>query len=289
MKCLVIGGSRYFGRHLVRNLIQAGHSVTLLTRGTTDDGFGTAVDRLTGDRDDEQSLISCIGKRAWDVAYDQIGYSPNAAKMLCNALKGRAGRLIFTSSQSVYASGPDIKETVFDPLTKPLTWGGREDFDYPEAKRLAEAVYMQNAAMPVTCVRIPIVLGPDDYTKRLHFHVDHVRNDQPIFFPAIQSKISFIASTDAGRFLAWLGTQDLRGPVNACSQHPIVLKDLMTRIETTLNKKAVYADQATEANGSPFGIEADWYMNTDRARNAGFTFTTLSDWLPPLIHDLATI
>lgn len=287
MKCLVIGGTRYFGKHLVHDLRKAGHDVTILTRGQTADEFGSEIEHLTGDRDDASSLTTCLAERSWDVVYDQIGYSPDAARMLCRALGDRAGRLIFTSSQSVYAPGADVKETQFDPHTKPVVWGKREDFTYAEAKRLSEAVYIQTADMPVTCVRIPIVLGTDDYTKRLHFHVDRVRDGVPIYFPAVESKISFISSTDAGRFLAWLSTQSLDGPINGCSPQPIALRDLMSLIEAVVHKKAVFADEANETNHSPFGIAADGYMNVDRAEHAGFVFTPLVDWLPALVRTLA--
>ena len=35
MKILVIGGTRYFGIHMVNKLLEQGHEVTIATRGKT--------------------------------------------------------------------------------------------------------------------------------------------------------------------------------------------------------------------------------------------------------------
>ncbi len=37
MKILVIGGTRYFGIHMVNKLLERGHKVTIATRGKTPD------------------------------------------------------------------------------------------------------------------------------------------------------------------------------------------------------------------------------------------------------------
>ncbi len=39
MNILVIGGTRFMGKHLVLELIKSGHKVTIATRGRTADPF----------------------------------------------------------------------------------------------------------------------------------------------------------------------------------------------------------------------------------------------------------
>jgi nucleoside-diphosphate-sugar epimerase len=163
-----------------------------------------------------------------------------------------------------------------------------EDFSYDEGKRLAEAVYSQTASFPVAHIRFPIVLGTDDYTKRLHFHIERIFSGNPIYFPALDSKISFVSAVDAGTFLGWLATQKFSGPMNACSPEPIALRDLMGHIESRLQKKAVYAETVNDINASPFGIDADWYMNTQLAQSRGFEFMKLSAWLPKLTDEISS-
>ena len=42
-RILVIGGTRFFGLRLVEGLLEAGHAVTLATRGRAADPFGGRV------------------------------------------------------------------------------------------------------------------------------------------------------------------------------------------------------------------------------------------------------
>lgn len=44
MNILVIGGTRFFGIHMVNELLTAGHDVTIATRGKVSDSFGDKVD-----------------------------------------------------------------------------------------------------------------------------------------------------------------------------------------------------------------------------------------------------
>lgn len=46
MKILVIGGTRYFGIHMVNKLLEQGHEVTIATRGKTPDSYGDKVERI---------------------------------------------------------------------------------------------------------------------------------------------------------------------------------------------------------------------------------------------------
>jgi nucleoside-diphosphate-sugar epimerase len=283
MKCVVFGGTRFFGKKLVNNLVDSGHDVTIVTRGNTPDDFGSHVRRVLADRSNRKDLESKLGSEQWDVAFDQIGYSPDDAHTLIDVLKDRVGRLIFTSSQSVYDSGQQISEGIFDPMSKPIQHGNRDSFSYQEGKRLAEAVYHQKATFPVTSVRFPIVLGFDDYTRRLHFHIERIQRGDPIYFPSMESRISFIEASDAAKFLAWAATVDVTGPINACSPDFVKLGDLVSLLEAKLKKPLVAGEKSMEACLSPFGVESDWNMDTSRAQSLGFEFQKISDWMPALV------
>ena len=50
MNILVIGGTRFFGVHMVNALLKNGHNVTIATRGITADNFGDKVTRVMLDR-----------------------------------------------------------------------------------------------------------------------------------------------------------------------------------------------------------------------------------------------
>ena len=43
MKILVIGRTRFFGIHMVEELLKAGHDITIATRGKASDTFGNRL------------------------------------------------------------------------------------------------------------------------------------------------------------------------------------------------------------------------------------------------------
>lgn len=287
-KVLVLGGTRFFGKKLVELLLQNGDSqVTILTRGVTEDDFGDRVTRLAVDRTDEAALERAVGDIDWDIVYDNICFSPDEAAAAVRIFAGRAKRYILTSSLSVYNPQPEIlTEADFDPAHYPLKLGGKADFSYQEGKRLAETVLLQTADFPVAAVRFPIVLGTDDYTRRLHFHIEHVQAGQPIGIPNPQAEISFIRSDEAADFLHWLGSSTLTGPVNACSDGTLTIGGVISIVEAATGKPAVVRRETADSDSSPFGIEESWVMDTAKARSAGFSFLSLSEWFPELVTSL---
>lgn len=289
-KVLVLGGTRFFGKRLVELLLQDQDSeVTILTRGLTEDTFGERVTRLAVDRTDEAALERAVGDTVWDIVYDNICFSPDEAAAAVRILAGRAKRYILTSSLSVYDPQPEaLAEADFDPARYPLKPGGKDDLSYQEGKRQAEAVLLQTADFPVAAVRFPIVLGTDDYTRRLHFHIEHILAGQLIGIPNPQAEISFIRSDEAADFLHWLGREGsaVTGPVNACSDGTLTIGGVLSIIEQITGQTAVIRDDAAEADQSPFGIPESWFMDTAKARSAGFSFLSLSEWFPELVSSL---
>lgn len=288
-KILVLGGSRYFGKRLVNLLLREGkHEVTVATRGLTEASYDAPVRSLTVNRTDVQDLKKAAEAGPWDVIYDNICYSPNEALAAIDAFEGRVGRYILTSTLSVYDYAEiAMTELAFDPYHYPLRTGNREDFGYGEGKRLAEVTFLQKANFPVCTLRIPIVLGPDDYTKRLHFHVERVLNEIPIGVPNPEAAISLISSAGAASFLHWLGgSTTITGPVNACSNGKLTIREIISLIERETGVSAVIQTETEPANMSLFGVPQSWTMDTSKAQQAGYQFDDIDGWLPELIQHL---
>lgn len=55
MKILVIGGTRFFGIHMIKELLAKGHDVTIATRGNASDAFGDSVERIIIERTNEMN------------------------------------------------------------------------------------------------------------------------------------------------------------------------------------------------------------------------------------------
>lgn len=287
-KILVLGGTRFFGRKLVELLLEDKHDVTIVTRGMSENPFGDAVKHIKVDRKDTKAFAQALENLTFDIVYDNICYSPNEAKQLCDLFNGKIGKLVFTSTLSTYeADGQPHGEEDFDPKAYGIVMGDTHEFTYGEGKRLAEAVFYKYAAFPIVAARFPIVMGEDDYTRRLHFHVERIANNEPIGFVNMDAEMSFIQASEAARFLQWAGMEDVQGPINATANGVISLKELIAKIEEKTGQRAKIALLGTEEIRSPYAIPASWYMKNDKAHKLGFTFTQLDDWLPQLIEQIA--
>ncbi|MBG9690119.1 NAD-dependent epimerase/dehydratase family protein [Lysinibacillus sphaericus] len=288
MNILVLGGTRFFGKKLVELCIENGHDVTILTRGQSGNPFGTAVKQLIVNRDDRDALENALAHTTWDIVYDNICYSPNEAHTICELLKGKTKKLVFTSTLSTYeVDGKMKKEEDFDPYHYQILMGDRNEFSYGEGKRQAEAVLFKEASFPVVAVRFPIVMGEHDYTRRLHFHVERILHDQPISLPNIDAQMSYITDEEAANFLYFAGMTPIEGPYNATASGAMSLKELLALIEEKSGKRAkISLVGGDEESQSPYGVPADWYMTNAKAEKAGFTFSQLDDWLPKLVNTL---
>src|SRR2546423_350073 len=73
MKILVLGGTRFLGRHFVEAALGRGYEVTLFTRGQTNPELFPEAEHLVGDRDGN---LSALEGREWDAVLDTSAYWP---------------------------------------------------------------------------------------------------------------------------------------------------------------------------------------------------------------------
>jgi len=283
---LVLGGTRYFGRRLVDLLVNQGYTVTVGTRGNSPVRAHERIQHLRLDRSLRSSLVETLGGRSWDVVYDQLCYAPNDALDICEVLDGCVGRYIMTSSQAVYCGGTALPESAFDPLRLNVLHGRRPDFNYRDGKRLAEAALFQHARFPVMAARLPIVLGADDYTRRLHVQVERVIAGEVIAVPALNAECSLISSGEAAAFLCWLLGRRESGAWNACSDGAISAGEIIAMIETTTGR-AARIENRLEIDESAFFPASSRTLDTSKAKAAGYRFEKTEEWIVPLIEAFA--
>ena len=284
-KVLVFGGTRYFGKRLVERMLEERWDIMIATRGQSVDSFGKRVKRFPMDREDDAAMQRAANLGPWDIVYDQICYAPSDAAAACKVFKGKVGRYIHTSTQSVYRNDGLQQEADFDPSAEKMKIGRRSEFDYPTGKRLVEAVFAQSAAFPVTMMRIPIVLGPDDYTGRLEFHIDHVKQGKPIALKSLKSEASLISSQEAANFLFWLSTKSIDGPINACSHGTITSEDMFPIIERSTGKKVILVPRDIDGDRSPIIDNVSRVLDASQAESFGFRFSQTKEWLSDLIRE----
>lgn len=280
MNILILGGNRFFGKKLAQLLVQDNHKVTLLNRGRVDDGLGDEVRRIICDRTDYNAMKSAMEDTSWDIVFDQVCFTYKDAKEAAALFDGKVAKYIHTSTVSVYDYGANLTEDKFDAQTYEFSEQISDHMqNYKEAKRQAETAFAQLAKFPVTFVRIPVVIGSDDYTERFAFHLTHVRDGKPMYFPNLEARKSFITSDDAAKALYFLGQNDFTGAINVASPQPVSLKRLLQIIENKYNNKAVIATEHQGENHSPYGIEKDWFINTDLLKKLGLELVDIEKWL----------
>ncbi|CUB15583.1 NAD dependent epimerase/dehydratase family protein [Bacillus cereus] len=278
----MLGGTRFFGKHLVEALLQDGHDVTIATRGITEDSFGSSVKRLIVDREDERQLTECLEDKSYDIVYDNLCYSSNEAKIVCEVLKGKTKKYIMTSSMAVYEPALNLSEEDFNPYEYKIAYGDRNDFKYGEGKRLAEAVVFQQATFPVVAVRFPVVIGENDYTKRLQFYVEHIVRQESVAVNHLDGELSFIHEEEAGQFLAWCGKKDIEGPINACSNGVVSTREIIRFIEENIGMKALV--QEVGDNIAPYNEVINCTVHNGKANELGFPFRELKIELEKVLH-----
>ena len=100
MDILVMGGTRFVGKPLVRLLQDAGHSLTLFTRGKQPVPAG--VEHLVGDRSTPEGLQLLEGRR-FDVIVDSSGRTQEDSSAVIAHTGAPSHRFVYVSSAGVYA------------------------------------------------------------------------------------------------------------------------------------------------------------------------------------------
>lgn len=304
---LVIGGTRYFGKLLVQRLVNAGHQVTIATRGQAHDPFGSRIDRIRVDRRNEAAMLAAFAMApVYDVVYDQMCYSPLDAAIAVKVFAGKARRYIVASTIDVYRGLMGQQDTAFletdlnvlaQPIDTQYPWHDPKlaTQSYVMGKVQAEAYLYRDGSLPLVTVRIGHVLaGAEDFTGRLAHYVDLVRGHMPLRYANAAAASSFLSAQGIADFLVWSGAQTFTGPVNAACDGPLSAFDIYHRVGMVLDApaNALPVSQVVRAGElSPFDYGSPFMLDTGRAQQLGYRFGHTDEWIDDLIrqHDLAFV
>lgn len=293
----VIGGSRYFGKLLVQRLLAAGHQVTVINRGSTPPPPG--AEHLVVDRDDEAALVAALGSRSFDVVVDQVCYTPVQAQAAVRAFSGRTRRYVMTSTIEVYdpatatlpavAPHTPVPEERVDPATWPvrtdLPWhdAAYREAHYAEGKRQAEAVLARDGRFAFASVRSAHVLGGGarEFTGRLAYYTDRIVRGAEIDVYERELPTVFIHYEELADLLLWAATATaFAGPLNACSDGLLDVRDLAAALAAETGREPVYRTVAAGEPAGPFSFDRYYAMSNTRAKERGFVFSRTAGWLP---------
>ncbi len=190
MHVLVIGGSRFIGRAVVQRLLMEGHRVTLLNRGKSPDPFGTRVFRIIGDRSDPETLKRALTRREFDAVVDLVAFREEDTRQAIAAFSGRVGHFVHISTAAVYLIRDGLycpfREEDFSGRLQPKTEPTASSWLYAYHKRRCEVALQQaweTQQFPYTSLRLPVVVGPDDYTARTQAYFERLLDGGPLLLP----------------------------------------------------------------------------------------------------------
>jgi 2'-hydroxyisoflavone reductase len=227
MKLLVLGGTRFLGRHLAEAALARGDDVTIFTRGRLPVPWQHGVAALGGDRDPRIAPgLAALERGTWDAVVDCSGYVPRVVEASARLLASRVARYVFVSSMSVYA-GTDRpfqdERTPVAMLADPATEQVMEN--YGALKAACESAVERIYGTRATQVRPGLIVGPFDPTDRFGYWVArfvHPRllGERPAraVVPAPRERpLQFIDARDLAAWLLDLCARDRAGTFNACS------------------------------------------------------------------------
>lgn len=184
MNALVIGGTRFIGRHTVTELLDSGYAVTVFNRGNHDDPFEERVEHVEGDRT-ERAALERAAERDPDVVIDCVAYHPDEVRTAIELFDD--SRYVVISSGAAYGSEEIPKregETALHDCTAEQATDDSQE-TYGPRKAEIDRVVSDAAAdgAEAMSVRPPVVYGPYDYTERFDYWLDRVDNHDRVLVP----------------------------------------------------------------------------------------------------------
>lgn len=281
MRLLMLGGTRFLGRHCVDAALARGHTATLFTRGRVPNHWGSAVEMCTGDRDPQVGPgLAALETGTWDAVIDTSGYVPRVVRASASLLRGRVGTYLFVSSMSVYADAslPGVDEaSPVAALDEPTT----EDVakHYGALKASCEDVVRELFGAQALIVRPGLIVGPHDATDRFGYWVARFRHpallgDRPavaaVPAPAAHP-VQLIDARDLASWMIDLLEARAGGTFNACS--PAGLWTFGSLV-----------DALAAAPGAP---RAQWIDEATLLEHKVEPWTGLPLWIPSTFADMA--
>lgn len=302
MKILLIGGSGFIGRFVVRDLIAAGHDVAVYHRGRSTGQLPKGAHEIIGDRSQLGWKRMDFMRVRPDVVIDCILSSGVQAKGVMDVFRGVTPRLVVLSSQDVYRAygillGLEAGPLEPSPITEdsPLRANRRPytpehlkqvqktfswlDDEYDKIE--VEQSVMNDPQLPATVLRLPMVYGPGDPLHRLFPTVKRIDDQRPailmeIGLAGLRLPRGYVENVSAAIALA--ATSDAaRGKI-----YNIVEPTPFSEMEWThlIGEAAHWNGEVIALNKEetpqhlrvPFNTAQDWIVSSDRIRaELGYT------------------
>lgn len=197
MKILVVGGTLFFGKLLVGQLIEAGHEVTILTRGNIKPGeFWEQITHWQCDIENLQQLDKLMQGQSFDVVIDTVSRTKAHVSHVLGSIKQlhTKPQYIFCSSIAVYF-GEEPHKGMYreeDTRFKEITQGDKRLVPYINGKKEAEKYIIEtHGDIPYTLIRPVVIEGLNDPYQRTSFFIKRLLDGKPIILSSNERKTTY--------------------------------------------------------------------------------------------------
>lgn len=124
MNILIIGGTRFVGDSLSRQLLAEGHTVAVLNRGRSADTLPDSVERLRADIAETEAIAALLSGRTFDAVINMIASGRDRTGNLLQVVLGCTGHYLQCGSTGVYAPLKVCPADESHPTAPPPELGG---------------------------------------------------------------------------------------------------------------------------------------------------------------------
>lgn len=288
LNLLILGGTRFVGRHLTQAALAAGHQVTLFNRGRTNPDLFPRAEHVQGDRGRD---LSRLDGRRWDAVIDVNGYLPKEVRASAERLAGAVERYVYISTISVYADWiPGMDEGA--PLEQPAP--GDEDLNdvpprsYGRLKALCERFVQEAVPDRALLVRPCIIVGPWDPTGRFTYWVERTARGGEVLAPGRPDRpVELIDARDLAAWVVRMTERRETGVYNATGPRDLLtMEGMLHACRDALGSDAHFTwipDAFLDARGVrlPFWLPEEKFgfnlVDHTRAVGKGLTYRPLAD------------
>jgi nucleoside-diphosphate-sugar epimerase len=184
---LVIGGTRFSGANLWKELYDRGYDVTVYNRGKTspkpvaresNESFQAriaAVTTLHGDRTDPADLKRLVDPSKYDYVFDMNAREVSDTKPLAELFVGQDNfkQYVFMSSAGVYLKSDEMPHLERDPVDPKSRHKGKLDSE----------ICLKELGLPWCSFRPTYICGPQNYNPVERYFFERVDSDRPVCIP----------------------------------------------------------------------------------------------------------
>ncbi|WP_255150773.1 NAD-dependent epimerase/dehydratase family protein [Halorarius halobius] len=297
---LVIGGTRFIGRHTVSEFLENDYTVTVFNRGTHDNPFADddRVDHFEGDRKEEGRLRLARERVDPDVVVDCVAYQPVDVRTATDVFAD-VDAYVYVSSGASYGAERIPKREDETPLHDCTTEQATDDTMETYGNRKAEgdrAVFSAaEQGVNAMAVRPPVVYGPHDYTERFDYWIDRADSHDRVVVPGDGTNLwHLVYVKDVASALRTVAERGEAGEAyNVGDGHAPILRewvDLLaeacdTSVEIVTAGARELAAADVELTDFPIYREYPHLLDTNKLRSLGWRPTPHEEALAATVAD----